>query len=482
MSRDPETIYIAIIVDRERAGCLPLALPYSVIGYPMVQVDFFKADRPAAARPGIQTLPESRPEAVTLGLLSPEVIGPPRPLAELDPKAYDLILDWQNRTASLRGAEWDNLVTGPGLPALEQVICQFYEIRQKIEVSSGILLNAADAIITIDENHRIIGYNYGAELIFGYPRREAIGQDLKIIIPPPYKDVHHEYVRRYLATREPRFIGKHVQLTAQRRDGREFPMSISFSVAEIRGNFYFTGIIRDITEYKQMEERLLHSERLAAVGNTITHIAHEIKNPLAIIGGFARQLLRSPGLAEKDRQKLAIITEEVSGLEAMIAEMRDFVRRPAPHKEKGDLEALLETTLDLFKESFAPRHILVRRVRETPIPPFSFDAHQLHQVLLNLIKNALEAMPKGGQLTVTSRVKDGQAEISITDTGEGMTPEVLAKIFQPYFTTKQKGTGLGLAICRNIIEEHGGRIFVESNPGQGSTFTIQIPLEEAPPA
>jgi len=290
--------------------------------------------------------------------------------------------------------------------------------------------------------------------------------------------VHHEYVRRFLATREPRVIGRHVELTAQRRDGSEFPMSISFSVAEIRGNLYFTGIIRDISEYKEMQERLLQSERLAAVGNTVTHIAHEIKNPLAIIGGFARQLQRAPALGPKEREKLGIMVEEVGRLEAMIAEMRDFVRRPPSRKRLGDLEELLEETLDLFQEAFAEQHIRVHRLRDAPLPPLRFDPQQLHQVLVNIFKNALEAMPRGGELTVATRVQEGQAEVSISDTGEGMPPEVRARIFQPYFTTKEKGTGLGLAICRNILEEHGGHILADSAPGKGTTFTLRLPLED----
>ena len=130
-------------------------------------------------------------------------------------------------------------------------------------------------------------------------------------------------------------IGKHARLSAQRRDGREFPISISFSVAEIRDNLYFTGIIRDITEYKELEDRVLHTERLAAVGNTMTHIAHEIKNPLLIIGGFARQLIKVPGLDDKSRRKLSMIAEEVSQLEEMVAEMREFVRRPPAAKAPG---------------------------------------------------------------------------------------------------------------------------------------------------
>jgi PAS domain S-box-containing protein len=485
MKQDPQPIRIAIIVDREEASCLPLALPYSVVGYPLVQIEFFKAGAPPQPQPSLPPVAESPPEAVLLGLFQEQVGQPLRPLAELRPGAYDLVLDWQHWTAALAGVspeELDNLVTGPGSPMLEKVLCQFQELRQKHEINAGVLISATDAIVTIDEDQRIIGYNYGAEKMFGYPREEALGQDLKIIIPPPHKEVHQEYVRRYVATREARVIGRHVQLTAQRRDGTEFPMSISFSVAEIQGRLYFTGIIRDITEYKEIEARLVHSERLAAIGNTVSHIAHEIKNPLLIIGGFARQLLKTPALDPKDQKKLTIIAEEVSRLEAMVGEMRDFVRLPPPQKSFGQLDLLLEEILLLFETAFKEQNIRVRRVDREPLPRLHFDPQQLHRVLMNLFKNALEAMPQGGELTIATRVENNQVEVSISDTGEGMPPEVRANIFQPYFTTKEKGTGLGLAICKNIVEEHGGCMLVDSQPGKGSTFTIQIPLEETPPA
>jgi PAS domain S-box-containing protein len=485
MAPSPKTIRIAVIVDREAAGCLPLALPYSAVGYPLIEIDFFRAGPSPLGESPTPPRPDGQPEAVALGLVSDQSIEAVKPLTNLRPEAYDLVLDWQNWSMDLPAAPSGglaNLVSGPGTPLLENVLCQYQELRQKHEINAGILLGGTDAIITIDENHRIIGFNTGAEQIFGYPREEALGQDLEIIIPPPYKREHKEYVRRYVATRQPHVIGKHVQLNAQRRDGSEFPMSISFSVAEVQGNLYFTGIVRDISEYKEMESRLLQSERLAAVGNTVSHIAHEIKNPLAIIGGFARQLLKSPALEDKGLQKLNVIVEEVSGLEGMIAQMRDFVRRPEPQKQPGDLEKLLEETLDLFFDSFQEHNIQVNRIKEAPIPKLAFDHQQLHQVLINLFKNALEAMPRGGELTVATRVKEGNAEISVSDTGEGMSSEVQAKIFQPYFTTKEKGTGLGLAICRNILEEHGGCLFADSAPGQGSTFTIQIPLAEAPAA
>jgi signal transduction histidine kinase len=162
--------------------------------------------------------------------------------------------------------------------------------------------------------------------------------------------------------------------------------------------------------------------------------------------------------------------------------MREFVRRPPAQKHPGQITAALTAALELFQDTFADHQITVRRVEETPLPPVTFDPKQVHQVLINLLKNALEAMPQGGEITITSRVKGANVEISLADTGEGMTPEVAGQIFQPYFTTKEKGTGLGLAICQAIISEHGGVISVTSTPGQGTTFTIQFPLNEAPVA
>jgi two-component system sensor kinase FixL len=456
MTTAPKPIRIAIVLNGQEFICHAVTLPFSLEGYPPVDIVLFG----------------SKPE-VLAGL-------PVQALPDLPSQAFDLILDGQFLTAGLADfspEKADNLITGPAARFLKGLVCQLQELLQKQEINTGIINSATDAIITINEDHVIVGYNRGAEQMFGYTRQEALGQDLNIIIPPPYKAEHRAYVRRYVATREARMIGKHVRLRAQRRDGSEFPMSISFSVAEIGDNLYFTGIIRDITEYQQMEERVLQTERLAAVGNTVTHIAHEIKNPLLIIGGFARQLLKVPGLEDKARQKLSIIAEEVGHLEEMVAEMRDFVRPPPAVKHPGQIGDALREALELFQDTFKEHNIQVRRLEETPLPPVTFDPKQVHQVLLNLLKNALEAMPRGGEISITSRVKGPNVEISIADTGEGMPPEVAASIFQPYYTTKEKGTGLGLAICQSIIQEHGGAILVDSSPGRGSTFTIQVPLE-----
>jgi two-component system, LuxR family, sensor kinase FixL len=462
MTATPKPTRIAIVLNGQEFNCHPVTVPFSLEGYPPVDVVLY-GRKPEAPAPGL-----------TVNLLS-----------DLHPEGFDLILDGQFLTAGMADFAPDrleNLVTGPPARYLKALVCQLQELRQKQEINSGITMSAADALITINADHVIVGYNVGAEQMFGYTRQEALGQDLKLIIPPPFTDVHQDFLRRYLATREPHVLGRQRRLSARRRDGQEFPLSISFSVAEIQGNLYFTAIMRDITEYKAMEDRVLASERLAAVGNTVAHIAHEIKNPLLIIGGFARQLLKDPGFDDQARRKLYIMAEEVSHLEEMVAEMRDFVRRPPTQKRPGQIIAVIDEALEMFRDTFRERHIEVLQKEETPLPPVAFDPVQVHQVLVNLFKNALEAMPKGGVITVTSRVRGTNAEISVSDTGAGMSPEVAGNIFQPYFTTKAKGTGLGLSICQNIMAEHGGCIFADSTPGRGATFTIQLPLKETPPA
>lgn len=404
-----------------------------------------------------------------------------RPLEQLDATAFDLVVDLRENPEfepSLAQLDPQQLVSGPGARLINDLLGQLQKACQDWQIQRGIIDSATDAIITINEDHIIVGYNQGAEKIFGYTRAEALGRDLEIVIPPPYKREHKDYVRRFLATRRPHVIGKHTRLKAQRKNGEEFPMSISFSVAEIGDNLYFTGIIRDITDSVNLEVRLRQSERLAAVGNTIGHIVHEIKNPLTIIGGFAKQLSRAPSLDEKGRQKLNIIAEEVERLESLVAEMKDFSHPPTLRLERGRIESVIDEVLTFYVDLLQDQGVSLYRQQPESLPTVSFDRQQMKQVLFNLMKNAAEAMPQGGQLTLAVRVKEPYLEIEVSDTGKGMTPEVAQNIFTPYFTTKDKGSGLGLAICKNILKAHGGDIVATTTPGRGSTFTILLPLEE----
>jgi two-component system, LuxR family, sensor kinase FixL len=395
---------------------------------------------------------------------------------------FDLILD--GREPSPDNPDFQEivgdgrLIGGQAAPVVWELLQQLERTCSTGEIQANIIDSATDAIVTINEDHIIIGYNQGAEKIFGFLRDEVMGTDLSIIIPPPHKEKHRDYVRRYMATRDAHLIGKHVQLKALRKNGEEFPISISFSVADIGGNLYFTGIVRDISEYVELEEKVRQTERLAAVGNTVSQIVHEIKNPLMIIGGFAKQLLKTQTLDAKGLQKLTIIAEEVDRLEAMMGEMRDYSRPPSLKRETGKIETLMQEVFNLYSEALKEKHIELVLTPIDPLPAYNLDYQQLKQVMVNLIKNASEAMPEGGRITVTVQRRPPHLETVVADTGEGMTPDVVENIFTPYFTTKAKGSGLGLAISRNIIRAHNGDLLVESQPGKGSVFTIRLPLAE----
>lgn len=229
-------------------------------------------------------------------------------------------------------------------------------------------------------------------------------------------------------------------------------------------------------ELQKSHERLLRSERFAAVGEAAAYVSHEIKNPLMVIGGFARQLERNPEVPQTAGAKLRIISDEVRRLENFLGELRDFTRPAAPAKLEGNLNELVQEVTTMMRETAKEMDIQLVTSLAGNLPRLSFDPNQMKQVLINLIKNALEAIAgAGGIITLTTTWQDDQVHLSVHDTGEGIDPEILQDIFNPFFTTKKAGTGLGLAVINKIIEDHHGSISVKSQKGQGTTFSIHFP-------
>lgn len=232
---------------------------------------------------------------------------------------------------------------------------------------------------------------------------------------------------------------------------------------------------RKTKELLESQERLVHSERFAAVGEAAAYVSHEIKNPLMVIGGLAHQVERRVADDPSCQEKLRIIQREVKRLESFLGELRDFLRPVPPNKQETDLNQVIQEVLTMMAEATQEKGVnLVERL-EGRLPQIAADPNQLKQVLLNLLKNALEASEKNGRIILATGVRDGQVWFSVQDTGKGMTTEVLEKIFHPFFTTKDKGTGLGLAVIHKIITDHHGTITVDSTSGGGSTFTIRLP-------
>jgi PAS domain S-box-containing protein len=340
----------------------------------------------------------------------------------------------------------------------------------------GAIENTNDGFVTIDGNHEVIIFNKAAEKIFGVNREEVLGRDLGLILTAACNQGHKEAVARYLATRKPKLIGHQSEFRTTRPNGEVFPLSISFSVSEVSGKLYFTGLIRDLTETKALQDQVTQSERLAAVGQLVAEITHEIKTPLVMIGGFARQLIRSiPD--EKSQSKLKVIAEEVQRLEKLILELREVYRPKSLILEPLNLMQLLEEIYFLSKEDCEKGNIQIRLMKMKRPVRIEGDPEKLKQVFLNLVRNAIEAMEKGGSLIIKPKVIKDKVEISVEDTGPGISPKDQEKLFTPFYTTKSKGTGLGLCVSRRIIEDHpGSTLRLDSVEGKGTVVKITLPL------
>ena len=239
-----------------------------------------------------------------------------------------------------------------------------------------------------------------------------------------------------------------------------------------------TEVDNKTEELRKSQDRLIQSERLAAMGSMAGHVSHEIKNPLIAIGGLAQQLKRSPVLGEKEKEKLDLITNEISRLEKILVEVRDFTRPTIPHKIKSQINQTLMDLVQLFGPLFAEQQIKIKTDLDPDLPEFFFDPEQIKQVLINLTKNAAEAMPEGGTLSLQTERDRNSVLIRISDTGKGIDSKIKEQLFSPFVTSKKKGTGLGLAVSYKLIQDHNGDIQVESSE-HGTTMTVLLPIEEA---
>lgn len=353
---------------------------------------------------------------------------------------------------------------------------QIRKLQASEKKISTILDTVTDAIISIDENHRIILFNNAAERIFGYSRNEVIGKDLNLLIPSRYQN-HSRFVKRFLKTKTPHIISKTLSLTAIKKGGEEFPIELGLSYTEIDGIITFTAIIRDVSSQKRIERKLLQSERLAAVGQTVAHVAHEIRNPLMIIGGFSQQIRKS---LSDDRliQKFDLIFDEIGRLDRLVANLGDFTKQYKLVKRPSDINAVISDVIKIMREIYPSEKYLFDLDLAPDLGEIICDPDKLKQVYMNIIANGIQAMDKGGRIRISTLKNGEEVEVRISDEGIGISEVDLLRIFEPFYTTRKSGSGLGLAISYRIIEVHHGEIQAVSKPGQGTTFIIRLPLEE----
>jgi len=364
------------------------------------------------------------------------------------------------------------------------------------EQLAGILQSAMDAIITVDAGQRIVLFNPAAEQMFRCTAEEALGQPIERFIPERFHGGHRGHVETFSHTKATnRRMGGLGSVSGLRADGEEFPVEAAISQVEAGGQKLYTVILRDISVRKKLEEQLRQTERLAELGTLASGMAHEIGTPMNVILGRAEFLQRKT--KDPDTAKgLQTIIDQVERITRIMNQLLTFARRRPIERCPMNLNKVVEETIDMMRERFKRHRIEVVTDLASSLPKADADPVQISQVMLNLAMNALHAIGDDGTLRIRTAVAPAKSahanhavdmvdmiEVSVADTGHGIAPEDLDKIFNPFFTTKEagKGTGLGLTVVHGIVEEHGGHIRVESEPQTGTTFRILLPIASPHP-
>jgi two-component system sensor kinase FixL len=351
-----------------------------------------------------------------------------------------------------------------------------------------------DAIITIDERGLISFFSAAAERMFQYKAEEVIGQNVKILMPAPYRVEHDGYLDRYLRTGERRIIGLGRIVVGRRKDGTTFPIELAVGEALAKGRHIFTGLIRDISDRQETERRLhevqadlIHVSRLSAMGELASALAHELNQPLTAISNYllaAQQLIqRGPEHAERAIDIIGKSIDQAMRAGQIIRQLRSFVQKGHVERVPAEIGKVVDEASALAFIGLKEKGVRVSVERQDDLPQVPIDRIQIQQVLINLIRNAVDAMEGENRRDLIIRMSADhmEATISIADSGSGIPAGMEDRLFNAFATSKPTGMGVGLSISRTIVEAHGGRLWFEANPSGGTIFHVALPLSEKVP-
>jgi two-component system sensor kinase FixL len=364
------------------------------------------------------------------------------------------------------------------------------ELREREARLHSILDTVPDAMVVIDEGGRIGSFSAAATQLFGWSAGEAIGQNVSILMPSPYREAHDGYLARYMATGDRHIIGIGRVVAGRRRDGSTFPMHLTVGEGRAGERRFFTGFVRDLTERQQSEARLqelqselVHVSRISAMGEMASALAHELNQPLSAIANYLRgsRRLLEKGDA-KDRLRIEDALDKAAGqaLRAgdVIRRLRDFMARGETERRVESISKLIEEASGLALVGAKEMDIRVTMQFDPAFDRIIADRVQIQQVVINLMRNAMDAM-SGVELRELRVETGGDGDafclVRVSDTGSGLDDEVRERLFTPFMTTKKEGMGVGLSICRTIVDLHGGSIWAESPP-EGASFCFTLPL------
>jgi two-component system CheB/CheR fusion protein len=358
----------------------------------------------------------------------------------------------------------------------------------------GIVATAADGIITIDERGIIESFNSTAERFFGYRADEVTGRKIETLMPSPYREEHDGYLSRYLETGVARIIGSRREVMGRRKDGSTFPMELGVSEFFDGAHRKFTGLVRDITDRRQAEERerqrqaeLARVLRVITVGELSGGLAHELNQPLAAIANDVEACAAYVRAGEGKSRKLLVLLEraakEAVRAGEIVNRLRDFLQRKELRKQPAELSELVRNVLPLLQSAYDEQRIGLRVELGDERLPVLVDPVQVEQVVLNIVQNAADALlevDRPRQIVVRARMTEdrARAELTVEDNGVGLRAEKRKRLFEPFFTTKEGGLGMGLTISRSIVEAHDGTITVEPRPSRvpGTVVRVMLPL------
>jgi PAS domain S-box-containing protein len=356
---------------------------------------------------------------------------------------------------------------------------------------------ASDGIVTIDENSTIIFVNDALQKMFGYSYEELVGKPLMQLMPSTFIDRHKNAFRAYIDTGVRRMSWAGIQLPALHKSGREILVEMSFGEFGKEGKRLFTAVMRDITDRRRLEDQLRQSQKMEAVGRLAGGVAHDFNNLLTTILGYTTLLLQRHDMDDEPDRRLVEIKRAAERAAGLTRQLLAFSRRQVVEPQISDLNRIVAEIEDMLRRLIGEDIDLA--FHPAPEPAWvRADTGQLEQVVMNLVVNARDAMPRGGRLTIEITHVDQKqpltqgdvtlkpgfcVALTVRDTGCGMDAETLARVFEPFFTSKDfgQGTGLGLAIVYGIVQQSAGHITVSSEPDAGSSFTIYLPLAEAAP-
>src|SRR5712675_2478610 len=352
---------------------------------------------------------------------------------------------------------------------------------------------AVDGVILIDARGVVLMFNTACEKLFGYSADTVIGENVKMLMPRPYRHEHDRYISNYRDTRDPKIIGIGREVIGLRKDGSTFPMDLSVGEARQEGESIFVGIIRDLTsrkrteaELEQARAELVRVARVTTLGELTAAIAHEVNQPLTGLVSSGNACLRwlagdVPNL-KAARESVERMISAGSRAGEVIRRIRALVGNAPPLRDRLNINDAITEVIALIRGEIQRNRISLRTKLSTDVPLVLGDRIQLQQVILNLILNATEAMsdvsPQPRELSVSS-AKDGSngALVSVRDSGTGLDGTVLDRLFEAFYTTKAHGMGIGLAVSRTIVQAHGGRLWATPNVPQGAIFQFTLPAD-----